>query len=595
MFYEPTFEPDAPVPTRFPVRPEDLFAADEAVAGGSPFTTNYATNGGITSSQNDIHESGNFGRFDLEWERAILPPLRLKLSSGGWFEKAKRGVDSTFLETVTVGNSTNISIEAETPQELGQRIFEEIDPGFVRFTESDAERDIQAGHFGLKTTLWNDFDLLGGLRIEDILIESKNEPFTGDVRNFAPVTFPDVYLMFERPDNPDRGETGVFNPNAVYNDELLGVELPRAPCQAPGGSIPNPANLCVDLWNPLDPTDRSAIEPLLNGRIDERKFLPAAGLAYRPLEGMSLRGAWSRTVARPSFREMGFYASVELGTDDLVVGNPQLQLSEVQSWDARLEYTWGELGELAAISAFYKTIDNPIESIVIRNPTDPQGNALYRTFFNNPNTATLWGFELEGRKNLGFLGPELAEYFSLGGNFTWIDATVDRTDAELSRSQVFFTARPDEDASYTGLEQSRRLFGQPKWIVNTDINFAHPDWGTQVTLVFFAISDLLDAAGTAELSPDLRVDALSLDRYIDSYYTLDLVLTQTFPFDLPLTWLGAEGTLPSALSFKGTFKNLTDSTRRIVYDRELTAHRVSERSFKIGRDYSFSLTYSLAF
>ena len=76
----------------------------------------------------------------------------------------------------------------------------------------------------------------------------------------------------------------------------------------------------------------------------------ALGFTYRPIEGLSLRGAWSQTVARPSFREMGFYVSVEPGTDDLTVGNPQLQLSDVESWDARAEYAWGEYGDLAALS-----------------------------------------------------------------------------------------------------------------------------------------------------------------------------------------------------------------------------------------------------
>ena len=58
-------------------------------------------------------------------------------------------------------------------------------------------------------------------------------------------------------------------------------------------------------------------------------MLPAVGLTYRPLEGLALRAAYSQTVARPSFREMGFYVSVEPATDDLIVGNPQLGLSDV--------------------------------------------------------------------------------------------------------------------------------------------------------------------------------------------------------------------------------------------------------------------------
>ena len=33
------------------------------------------------------------------------------------------------------------------------------------------------------------------------------------------------------------------------------------------------------------------------------------------------------------------------------------------------------------------------------------------------------------------------------------------------------------------------------------MTFDHPDWGTTVTLALFAISDVLDAAGTATLDP----------------------------------------------------------------------------------------------
>jgi outer membrane receptor protein involved in Fe transport len=597
IFYEPANDgPGFVVPTQFPVTVQALRDADEAAGplpeGYSPYTTI----DGIVNSSNDVKETAYFGRLDAEYEFQIAKPLRLKLGSGGWYEHAGRDVESSFLENPLVNHSSNFSINGATMEALGESIFSTIDGGFNRESTNDSKREIKAGNAGLKATLWDRLDLLGGVRIEDIFIQSLNQPFTGGTTAFgSPQTFPDSYILFDRLDNPYRGEVAVYNPNATYNDQLLGIDVPLAPCQAADGSIPNPSQLCVDLGNPLDPSDRSITDGLINGTIDELKFLPAAGFTYRPIDGMAVRGAWSRTVARPSFREMGFYASVELGTDDLVVGNPQLTLSEVESWDGRVEYMWGEQGDLAAFSSFYKTIDDPIESIVVRNPITLEGNALWRTFFNNPNTAKLWGIELEARKNLGFLGPEAAEYFSWGGNFTWIHARVDRTDAELQRSQIFFQTVPGEAPSYLGLESSRRLFGQPEWIVNTDLNFDQPDWGTRVTLSFFAISDLLDAAGTASAGPDGRIRSFTLDRYIDWYYTLDLVFSQTFPFDVPLEPLGMEGTIPSALTFKTSIKNLTDSTRRIVYDRAQTASKVAERSYKVGRDYSVSLTYTFAF
>jgi outer membrane receptor protein involved in Fe transport len=311
------------------------------------------------------------------------------------------------------------------------------------------------------------------------------------------------------------------------------------------------------------------------------RILPSAGFAYRPLEGLTWRGAWSQTVARPSFREMGFYASVELGSDEYVVGNPQLQLSDVTSWDTRLEYVWGELGDLAAVSGFYKTIDQPIESILVRNPIDVRPGVLWRTWFNNPNTAKLWGIEVEARKYLDFLG-DLGEYLSIGGNFTYIHARVDRPEEELARAQLFFRTVPGQAASYSGLEKSRRLFSQPEWIANADITFDNPDWGTKATLAYFAISDVLDAAGTTILGPDLRVQGIVLDRYLAPYGQLDLILSQTWT----PAFLGG-----GALTFKLSAKNLTNSTRKLIYDPAQTNEEIAERKYKIGRDFKFTVSY----
>jgi outer membrane receptor protein involved in Fe transport len=263
-----------------------------------------------------------------------------------------------------------------------------------------------------------------------------------------------------------------------------------------------------------------------------------------------------------------------------------MKLSDVESFDARVEYVWGELGDLGAVSGFYKTVQDPIESIIVRNPADFSGggSALYRTFFNNPNQAKLWGIEIEGRKNLGFIPLDIAQYFSIGGNYTYIWAKVDRTETELARTQPFFGTE-GEPASLETIDKSRRLFGQPEWIANLDLSFDHPDWGTKVTLSFFAISDLLDAAGSATIAPDGRVTSITLDRYVDSFSQLNLIMSQSWPLEF----------IDGDVTLKGNIKNLTDSERRIVYDQDSTSGRTAEREYKIGLDYSVSITYSLSF
>lgn len=559
------FEPDdvEQVPGRFP-------ATVDALEPGQ-----YYANDGIFFSRNEIEETQDFGRFDTDYTRDLHEDVTLEVKAGGWFERAERDVESLFLETPTVGGSSQFALSGRTPEELGRSILDAITPtsGF-RDTTNESRREIDAWHVGSKATFWQKLDVLGGIRRETILIESRNDPFTGETipGEATPVIFPTAYLLFDRRDNPARDfETPVSVPDTVFNDELLGIDVPV-----------DPVTGLVDLL------DEASIQGLVNGLIDETKYLPSLGLTYRPIEGMTLRAAWSRTVARPSFRELGYYVSVDPGSDDLVVGNPQLQLSDVQSWDARAEYTWGGYGDLAAVSVFYKEIDDPIESIVVRNPNNFEGSssALFRTFFNNPNQGTLRGIELEARKHLGFL-PRIgfARYFSIGGNFTYIDAEVDRTEAELARSLPFFGAAPQDAERFDELESSRRLFGQPEWIANADVSFDQPDWGTKVTLSFFAISDILDAAGAASIAPNGRPNAFTLDRYVDSFHQLDLVASQTFRIER----LGGE------LTLKGSIKNLTNSARGIIYDPDQTRDEVAERSFEVGRDFSFSIQYKHTF
>jgi TonB-dependent receptor len=563
IFYEA--EDTADIPTRFPATPGAL--------GPGQY---YATPD-LFLSVNEIEETQDFARFDADYQRELGEHLTLTVNGGFWYEKADRDVVSSFLETPAVAGSTQFAIPGRSLEELGGRVFDELQQtdgelAGVRTAENEASREITAWSFGGKATLWDRLDLLGGLRIESIFIESLNDAFTGQLLNGAPATFPSQYLLFDRLDNQARGEiTSPVPPGTTFNDQLIGIRVPI-----------DPATGLVDL------TDRASIESLINGEIDERLYLPSFAIHYRPIEGLNLRAAWSRTSARPSFRELGYYVSVEPGTDDRVVGNPQLVLSDVESWDARVEYTWGEFGDLAALSVFYKTIDDPIESIVLRDPINREASdssAFYRTFFNNPNQGTLKGVELEARKNLGIVPFEFARYFSIGGNFTWIDAEVDRTEAELARSRPFFGAAPGDPERFSDLSSSRRLFGQPEWIANVDLTFEHPDWGTKVSLIFFAISDVLDAAGSASLNANNNVFAFTLDRYVDSYHQLDLSASQTWHVDF----------LRGDLTLRAGVKNLTNSARGLIYDPEQTRDEVAERSYQIGRDVSFSLSYTFTF
>jgi len=568
-FYEP-FDLTIPESTRFPLSVEEL----------GPGL--YYANNGIYANTNDISEKQYFGRFDVDYERDLLDELRLRVGSGFWYEHAKREVGSSFLESPTVeGAGTQFAIPGETPLALGRSLLDSLNqdpdgsgPAGFRDATSDGDRKIRAYYFDGKLTLFDKVDLLGGVRLERLRIASKNDPFVEGQTLFdgSPVIFPSKYVFFDRQDNAANGESVPPDrpENFTYNDQLLGLDLPV-----------DPATGFVDLL------DRASLDALVNGLIDEDRVFPSAGFTFRPIEGFNFRGAFSETVARPSFRELGYYVSVEPATDDLVVGNPQLQLSDVRSWDLRGEYVWGDLGDLVAVSGFRKRIGTPIESIIIRDQANFEGGSsgYYRTFFNNPDTGKLWGIEAEARKSFDFIPYDLFRYLSIGGNFTYIWAKVGRTDAELQRSEPFFGVADGDSALFVELESTRRLFDQPKWIANTDLSFDHPDWGTKFTLSFFAISDVLDAIGSVAIRPNGEVFAYVPDRYVDSYRQMDLTASQTFSL----------GVIPGDLTAKLGIKNLTNSTRKLIYDTTQTDQEYTQRSVRIGLDYTFGITYSFRF
>ena len=285
-------------------------------------------------------------------------------------------------------------------------------------------------------------------------------------------------------------------------------------------------------------------------------------------------------MARPSLREISYYVSVDPSTEALLIGNPQLTTSDVDSLDFRWEYTYGTLGDLVAVSLFTKKIQAPIEKAVI---VDPFLGVEFQTYYNNDNEASMEGVEFEVRKNLGFMPLDFLEYFTVGGNFTYIKAEVDRPRAVIDAYSLFYeefldrSGNPRGDpAVFDSIPESRRLFEQPEWIANADITFEQPEWGTTFTLALFAVSDVLESTGFAQSSlANGGTPTALLDRYADSYYQLDLILQQEWN-----NW-----------NFKFTAKNVTDTERKMFYDNEATITEYKERSFKIGSSYSLSASY----
>jgi outer membrane receptor protein involved in Fe transport len=152
---------------------------------------------------------------------------------------------------------------------------------------------------------------------------------------------------------------------------------------------------------------------------DQWDVLPSANITYAVSDRTNIRLAAYRTVARPDPRELSedFYVAVtgECGNQ----GNPGLRRTRILNADVRWEMYPGA-GELFAISAFFKSFDEPIVEVV----SLPQATTCLSKYFNALSARNVGG-ELEFRKDIGFL-PLIPDGLGVQANLT-----VVRSRAEL--------------------------------------------------------------------------------------------------------------------------------------------------------------------
>jgi len=294
----------------------------------------------------------------------------------------------------------------------------------------------------------------------------------------------------------------------------------------------------------VGPASENLFDRIYTRDVDDNTAHPSVALTWTPVDRFNVRLAYSRTVARPSFREMGPYFTNDEVTNEAQHGNVFLNTSKVENADFRVEYFFPKSRDLVALSIFSKTIDDPIEKSA---DTVIGSNLTVLGWFNNPSKARLKGAELEAAKNFAFWG-EAASWFTLGGNATYIDAEVGVFSGE--------SALPGT---------TRNLFDQPDWIANAYLTFDRKELGFSTTLSAFGISDVLRSTSAGRWNT-----------FVASYNRIDLTMSQRFG---------------SRWSVRLSAKNLTDPDRKFIADPEVTTEEVVLRRFKDGRDYSLSAAY----
>ena len=201
----------------------------------------------------------------------------------------------------------------------------------------------------------------------------------------------------------------------------------------------------------------SANTDLAPGNLNNLDILPAINSSYSLTEKMNLRMAYSRTLARPNFRELAPFGSFDFVGDYFLVGNNNLQRTLIDNADLRCEL-FPRAGEIISFSTFYKSFINPIERAY--NPIAAAANPELN--YRNVNQAVLYGAELELRKSMDFINKRLMN-FSVGINFTYVFSKVKIDPLELISIRA-------NNAQHPG---TREMFGQSPYIINSFLNYTN--------------------------------------------------------------------------------------------------------------------------
>lgn len=209
----------------------------------------------------------------------------------------------------------------------------------------------------------------------------------------------------------------------------------------------------------------AADDPTLQtAQIDRTDVLPSANLTWQTSKTTNVRLGYFASVNRPEFREMANVYYLDTDANQGVLGNPDLTRAFVRNYDVRAEWFPG-VGEVLAVSWFHKDLTDAIEEQLLPSP-----DRYVRTWFNSPEGTNV-GWEIEARKNLGFLWGPL-EDLVVQANYTKVESEVEYTDAytDAQGNEIFET-------------KTRTMQGQAPYTVNAGLVYSIPDIGLSMSLL----------------------------------------------------------------------------------------------------------------
>ena len=163
------------------------------------------------------------------------------------------------------------------------------------------------------------------------------------------------------------------------------------------------------------------------------KLLPAVNATVELTDGLILRGAASQTLIRPALTDLAYKRTASFNDFRFTDGNPDLQPTYADQWEAGAEYYFGSGGLLAA-SYFWKNIKGVVQNEltgVVRDVTKYNANGTIDGVYdfdvyqpvNAEGSYDVSGVELVAVLPFGMFTRTL-EGFGVNANVTFLDSSL---------------------------------------------------------------------------------------------------------------------------------------------------------------------------
>lgn len=257
-----------------------------------------------------------------------------------------------------------------------------------------------------------------------------------------------------------------------------------------------------------------SIDTTVNYR--ETDWLPSLNIVYQLTPTVNIRGAYSKTLARPDFRERATFMYYDLKMRQDVKGVQGLEYSRAHNVDLRFEWYPSPV-EVLAVTAFYKKYDKPVETVSYLS-----NDNRYGIFYFNLESAVNRGLELDYRHSFSFLGKtsDFWKHLFLSANLTVMDSKVTYDNENIQLVAAGHPPKPSTDA--TKNERRRPLQGLSPYIVNAGLSWQGTYFGANVTfnrfgrrVVFAGLDDYDDTYENPRNQLDLQLNARLLKQRME--------------------------------------------------------------------------------